>query len=305
MEPTNKVSSNGSISEAKRAIEVLMVPCRKVRPFADQPRHYFNKDSLQELADSIDEVGQTTPGLMRRLNLPEDGYEFELIDGERRFRACILLNRLFKAEVSDDADDPKQQFKKSVASNFGREGHTPVESARAIQKLRQNGETIEAVGRIMGRSSTWVNQYSNLLKLDPQVLELLEPQKTPEEKLIVVNMGLLLVNVPMPYQLELARRISNQGLSMDKARFIIYATLNDKGITQTFRPKREFGKMATFVKKSLEHLDGIIETADVQLQHVLKSPGLQRRMALIEQVADMGEKCQQLKKKLEKIVANM
>lgn len=303
------ITSNGSHTQTPvgdMVREVLMVPCRKVRPFDGQPRQYFKKSSLQELADSIAEVGQVTPALVRRLDTLEDGYEFELIEGERRFRACIMLDRPLKVEVDiDTKNDRKLQYKKSVAANFGREGHTPIESARAIKKLREDGETIKSVADIMGKSMGWVNQYSNLLKLDPQVITLLEPQHTEEEKLIPVSIGFMLVEVPMPYQLHLAKRISEHNLSMDSARNLIHATLHDRGITQTLRPHREFGRISMNAKKTLGHLTSLLEMPNAQLQHIVKPAGLQRRMALLEQVAGISKKAQELEKKLKKLYQEM
>jgi ParB/RepB/Spo0J family partition protein len=287
--------------------EVLLVPCRKVRPFPGQPRTYFNLRSLRELADSIAEIGQTTPCLVRRLDPPEDGYDFELVEGERRFRCCVMLGRLLKIEVDPNVGDNKKQFKKSVAANFGYEGHTPVECARIIQRLRADGETIEAVSRIMLRSVTWVNQYSTLLKLDPETLALLEPEKTPEEKLIAVNVALQLVGVPMPTQLELAKRISELRLSMDQARHLIKVTLSDKGIqsSNAFRPAREFGRMTMTVDKSVEHVTSFLETSRPQMELMLRRAGLQRRMKLLEQSTQLAKKAADFEKGLRKILEGL
>lgn len=278
--------------------EVLLVPCRKVRPFTGQPRTFFDRRSLQELADSIAEIGQTTPCLVRRLDPPEDGYEFELADGERRQRACVMLGRLLKIEIDPDVGDVKKQFKKSVAANFGREGHTPVESARAIQKLRENGESIEAVARLMGRSMAWVNQYSNLLKLDSETLVLLQPEKTAVEHLITVSVALQLVGVPMPTQLELAKRISQLQLSMDKARHLIRATLEERGLSgnSEFRPARELGRISTSISKSVEHLEEFTELSEAKLRLILKGAGLQKRMALLEKTASLVKCAEQFEK---------
>ena len=285
--------------------EVLVVPCRLVRPLPGQPRHYFKQSALRELADSIAEVGQVTPAQVRRLNPPEDGFEYELIEGERRFRACVMLNRRLKIEVDPTVTNSEIQYEKSVAANFGREGHTSVETAHAITKLRNNGKTIEAVARIMGRSPAWVMQYSSLLNLDPQVLKFLKPEETPEEKLIPVTIGLLLVKVPMPDQLDLARRISEQELSMERARLLINATLHARGINRSTNSRQEFIRMGMYFKKVLEHFDAIDSISDAQFQHILKSRKLQERMAFLEILEGVNTNSAKLQKRLKKILLTL
>ncbi|MDE2038258.1 MAG: ParB/RepB/Spo0J family partition protein [Patescibacteria group bacterium] len=289
---------NGIQRPDEKIGEILLVSCRKVRPMPNQPRKYFNPKSLRELADSIEEVGQTTPSPVRRLDPPEDGFEFELTDGERRYRACIMLNRSLKIQVDPDCS-PKTQFKKSVAANFGRDEHTPMERAYAIKRLRELGETLEAVARIMGCSTGTIVQYCNLLKLDPEVQRLLEPENTPEEKLIKLSVALMLTDINMPLQLELAKQISESALGMSQAANLIRNTLRERGMThRTMMPNKEFSRIATTVKNSLSSLTDFNQLSEVQLGHILKSRGLQERMAFVEKIESFERILREFKGKI-------
>ncbi|TAL49434.1 hypothetical protein EPN83_00810 [Patescibacteria group bacterium] len=70
-------------------LEILVDP-ERVHPFQDQPRKHFSKRGLEELADSIETSGQLQPATVRILCGDGDDTEFELIDGERRWRACLI-----------------------------------------------------------------------------------------------------------------------------------------------------------------------------------------------------------------------
>ena len=78
---------------AKKAVQpfvvgsIVAIPWELIRPFKGQPRKYFDREELENLADSIAEIGQQTPVWVRILE-DDPVYEYELIDGERRYIAC-------------------------------------------------------------------------------------------------------------------------------------------------------------------------------------------------------------------------
>jgi ParB family chromosome partitioning protein len=135
----------------------------RVRPLPDQPRKRFY--GIKELAASIAEVGQSTPGIVTLLEGDKD-FDAQLIDGERRLRACKLLGKPFRAEVQKDTPDA---FAASFAANFGKQEHDCIEIAFALGRLRDEGRTVQQLAALAGKSTCWVSQHLAILKLHPDV----------------------------------------------------------------------------------------------------------------------------------------
>jgi ParB family chromosome partitioning protein len=106
---------------------------QRVRPLPGQPRKRFR--GIQELANSIDEIGQASPGIVTPIEGNSD-YDAQLVDGERRLRACRMLNRPFVAQVRPAADD-EEIFAASFGANFGKQDGLP--RATACRSRRRGG----------------------------------------------------------------------------------------------------------------------------------------------------------------------
>lgn len=187
----------------------MLVPISLVRPFADQPRNYFCNVRLTELANSIKEIGQTTPVEVRRLTQPDnDGHEYELIDGQRRWHACQMagLDRI-RLTVTQVANQ-EEQFVRSIVANFGRAGHTPMEICAALCRLEKNGMSQAAMANALGRNAAWVSSHLSLARLVPAVQEMLHPEH-PQR--LGLRVGVMLASLPPDLQLVLAKKISSHG----------------------------------------------------------------------------------------------
>jgi ParB/RepB/Spo0J family partition protein len=187
---------------------------KRVRPLPNQPRKRFS--GIKELAASIKEVGQSTPGLVTRVTDDPD-FDAQLIDGERRLRACLSLGCPFRAEVKDSVTDA---FAASFAANFGKQEHDAIEIAEALGRLRE-GRTIEQLAAIAGKSTCWVSQHLSLLKLHPDVQSLLLPAEDEYTAKLSFTVAILLTAVDHDRQLKLARQIVKQGLSNVAARRLV------------------------------------------------------------------------------------
>ena len=104
----------------------------EVRPDPKQPRSYFKDSALKALAASIKSIGQRTPIEVRRL--PKGAAaKYEIIDGERRYRACRMIGQATIRICIEEADlDHHRQHLLSLVSNFHREGHTHMETSTAL-----------------------------------------------------------------------------------------------------------------------------------------------------------------------------
>jgi len=141
-----------------------------VEPNASQPRRRFDADALQALADSIAERGVLQPVLVR----PKGGGRYEIVAGERRWRAARLAG-LEKLPVLVQERDDAETLEAALVENMAREDLNPVEAARAVAALVEElGLTREAVGRRVGRSRVAVSNLLRILDLPDEALALLE-----------------------------------------------------------------------------------------------------------------------------------
>jgi ParB family chromosome partitioning protein len=141
-----------------------------IAPNPDQPRRSFDEDALQALADSVREQGILQPVLVR----PKAGGSFELVAGERRWRAAKLAGLETVPALVQDRDDATS-LEVALVENMARQDLNPVEEARAVAALVEElGLTREAVGKRVGRSRVAVSNLLRILDLPDEALALLE-----------------------------------------------------------------------------------------------------------------------------------
>jgi len=190
-----------------------------------QPRQVFEPESLQELADSIRVQGIVQPIVVR----PE-GQHFELVAGERRWRAAQLAG-LQKVPAVIRELDSKSAAAIALIENIQREDLNPLEEAQAFLRLIEEFDlTHQQVADSVGRSRATV---SNLLRL----LDLAEPVKQQ------VNQGLLnmgharaLLALIRHDQVEIAKLVVNRGLSVRETELLVKKTLAAENRVE-IRPK--------------------------------------------------------------------
>ncbi len=141
-----------------------------VAPNPEQPRKRFDDEALQALADSVKERGVLQPVLVR----PRPGGSYELVAGERRWRAARLAGLETLPALVQQRDDA-QSLEDALIENMAREDLNPIEAARAVAGLVEElGLTREEVGRRVGRSRVAVSNLLRLLDLPDEALALVE-----------------------------------------------------------------------------------------------------------------------------------
>ncbi len=144
-----------------------LLPIYKVEPNPDQPRHDFDEDELQNLAESISRHGVVQPLTVRELT---GGY-YQIIAGERRWRAARMANLAEIPAVIIEADD-KKAMELALIENLQRQDLNPVEEALGYRSLMDDyGLTQEQAAQQVGKSRPAVANALRLLNLCPEVLE--------------------------------------------------------------------------------------------------------------------------------------
>ena len=179
----------------------------KISPNPFQPRREFGAEEIQELADSIKEKGLLQPVLLRKHG---DGYQ--LVAGERRYRAYKLLGKThISAQVRDQVSD-RDMKELALIENLQRVQLNPIEEALAFDNLiSHDGTTHEELALKVGKSRSTVTNALRLLKLTPEVQTLIR-----EGKLTAGHGRALLQNDPEK-QVLLARKILENNLNVRHA----------------------------------------------------------------------------------------
>ena len=158
------------LAQSQRELEGLQeLPVDLIRPNPRQPRRRFDGEALVALSESIKARGVLQPVVVRPL---EGGTAYELVAGERRWRAAKLAELRQVPAIVRDADDD-EQLELALVENMAREDLNPVEQARACATLVEDlGLTKEELGRRVGRSRVAVSNLIRLLDLPEEALSL-------------------------------------------------------------------------------------------------------------------------------------
>jgi ParB family transcriptional regulator, chromosome partitioning protein len=241
---------------------IIEIPRDRIRPFANQPREYFNESALKDLARSIKAVGQQVEIRVRPLS-GDPKHDYELIDGQRRWLACQMIGKGKMKAIVLEVGNQEDQFLASIVANFAREGHTVLEVARAIDRILKRPEIaarptreqqFDHISEISGKSRPWIYSHLALLRLHPDVQALMSPG-VEEAKRLTLQTALLLGSLPLAAQAKVGGYISSNELSLKKAQTYIRKYARAAGIKRVearTRPPSERRQKFTSTLSSIE-----------------------------------------------------
>lgn len=163
--PVQYVNPKSSTGKLPSESEIRLVPVADIRPNPFQPRITFDEQTLVELADSIRTLGLIQPITVRRM---PDGC-FQIISGERRYRACKLAG-LASVPAYVRSTDDTGMLEMAIVENVQRENLDPIETAMSYQRLIDECNlTQEAMAARIGKSRVSVTNSIRLLRLPAKV----------------------------------------------------------------------------------------------------------------------------------------
>ncbi len=184
--------------------ELYHIPLDKIISNPNQPRKEFSEEKIDELAQSVKENGLIQPIVVRK-----SGETYQIIAGERRFRACKRLSMEAIPAIIKDYDDNKTS-RVALIENIQRQDLTPVEEAMAYKQLITDHHLKQAeLGEILGKSRSAITNALRLLELPREVLEMLN-----EETLYMGHARALLALPEKKIMILLAHEIAQKGLSV-------------------------------------------------------------------------------------------
>ena len=185
---------------------LLTLPLSALKPGPYQPRTRMDQTALEALAESVREQGIMQPILVRK-----NGAQYEIIAGERRWRAAQMVGLNEVPVLLRDVED-RAVMAMALIENIQRESLNPLEEAAGLERLiREFGMTHEAAAKAVGRSRAAVSNLLRLLHLSKPVRELLMDG--------TIDMGHARALLPLPAakQHEAAYEIADRGLSVREA----------------------------------------------------------------------------------------
>ena len=185
------------------------VPLDRISPNPQQPRAHFDPEALAELVTSIREVGLLQPVVVRQVSEDADGPRYELVMGERRWRASQVaetgtIPAIGRATADDDL------LRDALLENLHRQQLNPLEEAAAYSQLLEDfGATHEQLAERIGRSRPQITNTLRLLQLPPPV------QRRVAAGVLSAGHAKALLGLPtVEAQEDMATRVVAEGLSV-------------------------------------------------------------------------------------------
>lgn len=195
--------------DSKRRIEdensILFVNINNIKPNEKQPRKTFDREKLEELADSILEHGVIQPVVLRK---EAKGKGYELVAGERRWRAARIAG-IKEIPAIVRVLNEEQNLLLSIIENMQREDLNPIEEAEAVNKMMNTYQfTQEQVSKSLGKSRSYIANLVRLLKLQIEIREMILNNQLTQ------GHARALISLPAKRQLLIAKKAVKEGLSV-------------------------------------------------------------------------------------------
>lgn len=217
--------SFGHRDEVPKNKQIQDLALDKIEPNQYQPRHQFSEESISELAQTLDKEGLLQPIVVRE---SDNGYE--IIAGERRYRAAQSLGWETIPAIIKEMDDD-QAASLAVIENLQRENLNPIDEAQAYKNLMKlNDLTQTALAKEMGKSQSYVANKLRLLKLTPKV------QASLIDGNISARHGRALVGLDEKTQEKVLNEVLAKGLNVKETEAIV------KDVEGYFTPKTKKAK---------------------------------------------------------------
>ncbi|MBM7134281.1 ParB/RepB/Spo0J family partition protein [Staphylococcus lugdunensis] len=249
----NKEDIVGYIEEDRNS-NVESIQIERIVPNRYQPRQVFDPSKLKELAESIDEHGLLQPIVVR----PIEEHMYEIIAGERRFRALQLLQKSHADVIIRDMSDEETAVV-ALIENIQRENLSVVEEAEAYKKLLEIGNTTQSeLAKSLGKSQSFIANKLRLLKLAPKVIVRLREGKITERHARAV------LPLSNEAQEQLIEQVIQQKLNVKQTEARVKQQVGPEKVTaQTFQFSHDLTQARDEVGKSIQ----AIEQSGIRVEH--------------------------------------
>ena len=255
--PSNRMGEEQITGRKGDSENLRNVPVDLIQRGKYQPRIDIDNDSLGELAASIEKQGIMQPIVIR----PISSDKYEIIAGERRWRACQLAGFHEIPAIIKPVDD-ESAIAMSLIENIQREDLNPIEEAVALKRLQEEFNlTQQEVADAVGKSRTTVTNLLRLISLSEEVRKMLET------KSLEMGHARALLSLPASDQYSVAKIVVSKHLSVRQTEELVRRTSASK------KPNSSKHKGNGADIKSLENKLSERIGANVSIQHTVKGKG--------------------------------
>ena len=258
--------------------QIREVPVGKILPNPAQPRLSYDEESLTELADSIREHGVLQPILVR-----PSGAQFELIAGERRWRASRMAERETIPAIVVDFDEVTA-LEVSIIENLQREDVSPLEEATMFRRMTEAfGYSVRQLAQKVGKDKGYVENRLRLSDAPPEIRELVSLRKD------TISHAYELMKIGDERQRRrLAKRVAAGELSLVKLRAITGGKPAAEGTEDSARPRRRAKTVAGQVVASREADEALMGARSKLAEGVDDLVDILRRPEMMEQIPEVN-----------------
>ncbi|MCU6711768.1 ParB/RepB/Spo0J family partition protein [Paenibacillus sp. J5C_2022] len=201
----------------------------------DQPRYQFQEEALQELMNSIQEIGLLSPIKVRKL----DNGRYKIIYGNRRYKASKLLGLPTIPCIVSSATDEMEIYLEQIAENLTRENFSPIEEAEAFNKLLNDPKfrsSVKFLSAKLGKPESYIKNKCDLLVFSNAVKKLIVSGTEIRKDRLTEEQLMPLKSLPMEYRDTLALTAARDELPVSDIRKIA-KLFKDKSISEATKDK--------------------------------------------------------------------
>jgi ParB family chromosome partitioning protein len=230
----------------------------RIRRYPNQPRKNFNQAELEALGKSLLK-GQIIPIKVRRVS-DDPRYDYELIDGERRWRASKLVGLTTIIALIEEITDEREQYLQSFVSNL-RVENDPLERARAFNRMRREfGMSLTEIAEITGCSAGSVSQYIRVFEMPSEIQDMMSAS-VPEDERLPFASALRLSKFPRKTQIRYAKQLIEKGITSGNVRLFLREQVHRDGLADHQpRPYRDYQAINGVVARLITELDSYNRT---------------------------------------------
>ncbi|MFF2479543.1 ParB/RepB/Spo0J family partition protein [Paenibacillus sp. NPDC058071] len=216
-------------------MDIIEIAAHLIEEDTDQPRYQFDEAALQELMNSIDELGLLSPIKVRTT----DGGRYKIIYGNRRYKACMKLGRKTIPCIVSNATDEMEIYLEQIAENLTREGFSPIEEAEAFHKLLHDpkfSSSVKFLSSKLGKPESYIKNKLELLQFSNAVKKLIVSGTEIRKDKLTEDQLLPLKDLPMEHRDPLALIVARDEMPVSDVKKIA-KLFKDKELSASTKDK--------------------------------------------------------------------
>ncbi|WP_027087524.1 ParB/RepB/Spo0J family partition protein [Cohnella panacarvi] len=219
-------------------MDIIEIATALIDEDTDQPRYQFDDEALQELMSSIGEIGLLSPIKVRAM----PGGRYKIIYGNRRYKACKMLNKPTIPCIVSTATDEMEIYFEQIAENLTRQGFSPIEEAEAFHKLLTDpkfSSSTKYISSKLGKPESYIKNKLELLKFSNAVRKLIVAGTEIRKDKLTEDQLMPLKDLPMEHRDSLALIMARDEMAVTDVKKIA-KLFKDKDISDNTKGKLLF-----------------------------------------------------------------